>query len=358
MAELFTVTPADYQELALFLAGFHPETESQTFWLNNFHFWWDDNPAFENGFERGWLLRENGNIVGFLGSIPTCFQLGGQSMTVFNSTTWRVLPQARNQSVNLLMKLLNASKHSILFNTTPNQEVTQILKALKFQLIPGLADYRRSLLIVNFEKVLSSKLGNSPARKVLAKLLAPSLRLIQGFRLRKLNEAELIGVKQITTADASFDQLWLRTKDLYPNTNIRTAEIINWVCFKKQDLTKLSFGCYRDDQLLGYTIFETKLSKKHSLKILECVDLWLDPAESHLLQALVRAAKNYARQNSIDLISFPHFNNQIDIYFSRLGLLYMKSERNEYLKANPRLAQDLTAENSYFVGLQGDAGLA
>jgi hypothetical protein len=36
----------------------------------------------------------------------------------------------------------------------------------------------------------------------------------------------------------------------------------------------------------------------------------------------------------------------------------MKSERNEYLKANPRLAQDLTPENSYFVGLQGDAGLA
>ncbi len=40
--------------------------------------WWDLNPAYDDAFTRGWLLREQGEIVGFLGSIPWKFQLGGQ----------------------------------------------------------------------------------------------------------------------------------------------------------------------------------------------------------------------------------------------------------------------------------------
>lgn len=358
MAELFTATPADYEELASFLAHFYPETESQTFWLSNFHFWWDNNPAFEPGFERGWLLRENGAIVGFLGSIPTCFQLDGQNMTVFNSTTWRVLPEARQQSMNLLSKLLMASRQSILFNTTPNDEVILILKALKFQAIPGSTGDYRSLVIINFEKVALSKLGHRPGKKIAAKLAAPLLNLIQRVRLRNLPQATSLQVKQITEADTSFDQLWSRTKDLYPNTNLRTAEVINWCCFQNKGLEKIAFGCYNQDQLLGFAIFAPRLSKRHNLNILECLDLWLDPSESTMMSALIEAASRYAHTHALDLVSFPHFNSQMGQQFNQLGLFQTKAEKNEYLKASPRLARHLTPETSYFVGLQGDAGLA
>lgn len=354
MAELLVVTPLDYPELASFLAGFYPESESQSFWLNNFHFWWEDNPAFSNDLERGWLLREEGRIVGFLGSIPTCFQLGGQTMTVFNSTTWRVLPEARHQSMNLLSRLLSAARQSILFNTTPNKEVVQILKALKFQFIPGLIEGRQSLVIINFENVLHSKLG----KQLLAKILAPAVNLVQGMRLRKLAVTGAIRTKQITEADASFDHLWLRTKDLYPTTNLRTAEIVNWHCFKNEALKKIVFGCYKNEQLVGYAVLGFKSSKRHTLKILECLDLWLDPAESGQVASLVRAASQFASTHGIDLVSFPHFNPHLDSCLSKLGLFQLKAERNEYLKANPRLAALLTPESAYFVGLQGDVGLA
>lgn len=358
MAELFTVTPADYHAAASFLAGFQTETESQALWLSHFQFWWDDNPAFSNGLERGWLLREDGQIVGFLGSIPTCFQLGGQSLTVFNSTTWRVLPQARQQSMNLLSRLLSAAKHSIVFNTTPNEEVTKILKALKFHPIPGLAEDRRSIAIINFEKVFLSKLGRRLPWKILARTSGPLLHLLQQFRLKNWAKSNSLRVQPISQADTTFDQLWLRTRDLYPNTNLRTADIINWYCFKNKNLEKTALGCYKNDQLFGYALFETKFSNRHQLNILECLDLWIDPAESRVVEALVEAALNYARKHAIELVSFPHFNTPLDQYLSRLGLFQTKFERNEYLKASPQLARQLTPENSYFVGLQGDTGLA
>ncbi len=178
------------------------------------------------------------------------------------------------------------------------------------------------------------------------------------MRLRKLAETGAIRVKQITEADASFDQLWLRTKDLYPTTNLRTAEIINWHCFKNQALKKVVFGCYKSEQLVGYAIFGLKSSKRHTLKILECLDLWLDPAESGQVALLIKASRRYAQTHGIDLVSFPHFNPHVDSHLSKLGLFQLKAERNEYLKANPRLETLLTSESAYFVGLQGDVGLA
>lgn len=358
MAELGIVTPTDYYEAASFLASFKADIESQALWLDNFQFWWDNNPAFSNDLERGWLLRENGQITGFLGSIPTCFQLDGRSMTVFNSTTWRVLPEARHQSMNLLSRLLSAAKHSIVFNTTPNQEVTQILKALKFHLIPGLEEDRRSLAIINFEKVFLSKLGHDLPKKILAKASAPFLHLIQQFRLRNLGQTNSFQVKQITEADTSFDQLWSRTRDLYANTNLRTADIINWSCFQNKSLKKTVFGCYRNDQLYGYAVFETKFSNRYQLNLLECLDLWVDPTESKVVNTLVKATIDYAHTHAVDAVSFPHFNNPLDQSLSRLGLFQTRFERNEYLKASPQLARQLTPENSYFVGLQGDTGLA
>ena len=89
------VVPADYAELAAFLASFpDDETGSADAWLDRMRAWWDLNPAFEDSMARGWVLRYDDRIVGFFGSIPRRFRLGGRETTVFASTTWRGLCSA------------------------------------------------------------------------------------------------------------------------------------------------------------------------------------------------------------------------------------------------------------------------
>ena len=361
MAEVFSVTPDDINELSLFLSNIQAETtRDQEYWLDIFNLWWNNNPAFSTNVERGWILREKGEIVGFLGILPTGFQLLGEKITVLNSTTWEVLPEYRNESIRLLFKQINASKDTILFNTTANKGVVKILKSLKFQLLPrGKNTPNRnkiSLVIVNFENVLKSKLDSNSLIRSIMKLCIPILRIFNSLYLRKLRKSELTNVKQVTKADSLFDQLWESTKRVYPNTNIRTADVINWCCFEKEDSKKRLFGYYKNNQLLGYMICRSH--KPEKVRIFECIDLWFDPTAKHVIGSLINFTIKYARENSLDIIILPHFNSEIGEYFRGLGLFTVKFPLNiEYFKVNAKMNDRINETNSYFVGLQGDYSL-
>ncbi len=357
MAEIFSVTPDDINELSLFLSNFQRLTRKQEFWLDRFTFWWDRNPAFSDKGERGWILREKGVIVGFLGIIPTSFQLRSKKITALNATTWEVLPKYRNESIRLLFKQINFSKNTILFNTTPTGEVVKILKSLKFQSFSGVNNTpgrrKTSLIILNFENVLKSKLGINSFFRLIIKLWIPILRIFNLLYLRKLNKTELTNVRQVMKADILFDQLWERTKNMYQNTNIRTADIINWYCFGMQDNKKEIFGYYKNNQLLGYIICTNY--KPKNLRIFECLDFWFDPAEIHIVGSLINFTLKYARDNSIDLIIFPHFTSELGRYIRGLGLLAVKAPLQEkFFKVNANMLDSINETNSYLVSLQGD----
>ena len=128
------VTKSDYNELTDFLSHFEQGKRGRGFWRNRLSFWWDDNPAFSEDMERGWVLKDNDRIVGFFGIVPTRFQLSYNPITVFNSTTWRVMSEYRGKSLGLLAKHLNAAEKTILFATTPNAEVSSILDKFKLNI--------------------------------------------------------------------------------------------------------------------------------------------------------------------------------------------------------------------------------
>ena len=360
MTEILTVTSTEIEELSSFLAHFEDETRDELYWMNRFNLWWENNPAFEENIERGWILRDGGKIAGFLGNIPTRFQLLGEEETVFNSTTWRVLPEYRNRSMSLMSKLINTAKKSILFNTTPTSDVVKIMEALRFRILPRCSSSRStnqiSLLIVDFKNIAAEKLRDKIFSKTLSRLSAPVLKGYQAIRISKIRSSEITNVKRILKADNTFDELWMRIKDTYLNTNIRTAKIVNWYCFNKIDSDKKLFGYYRNNKLLGYIVcWKSKASK---LKEFECLDLWIDWAESNVLHALIGFTAKYAQENLYDVVTFPHFTSQIGKNLKDLGLLSIKvSPKKEYFKINRKLDDRITEANSYFVGIQGDYSL-
>jgi hypothetical protein len=186
--------------------------------------------------------------------------------------------------------------------------------------------------------------------------LIPLVQIFQTHRLATFMKTDAPRATQVKWADRAFDDLWARTKSSYLNTNIRSADIVNWYCFGNAGYAKELFGCFSGDELLGYAIFWRK--HRGRLKTLECVDLWVEPAETAVISSLVRCADEYARDSSLDLVVFPHFTEDLKKYFTRLGLLRVKFlRRREYFKADPPISTEINACNSYFVGFQGDYGL-
>ncbi len=147
--EVETVSNIHYDELIEFLSNFEDETRDSEFWRSRLYFWWDQNPAFSDKIERGWVLTRNDNnkIVGFIGNIPTFFHFQGKKIIVFNATSWRVNNKYRNQSLSLIFKSVGYSKNSLQFDTTPSDDVINILNSLKFQQFPLLSSWTYNTLL-------------------------------------------------------------------------------------------------------------------------------------------------------------------------------------------------------------------
>ena len=89
--------------------------------------WWDLNPSFSSAPSRGWLLREQGRIVGFLGTIPIKMQLAGKESLSFGGTTWRVAPEFRGTSMLLKRRQMEDQKDHLHASTTPRREVAKMM---------------------------------------------------------------------------------------------------------------------------------------------------------------------------------------------------------------------------------------
>ncbi len=230
MAEVSRVSLTDYAALSAFLAAFPgDEAGSEGAWLRRLQAWWDRNPAFHDDHARGWLLREKDQIVGFLGSIPWKFQLGGRETTVFAGTTWRVLPEHRGMSFALKRRQMDEQGEALHFSTTPREEVQRLLTRLGYApMRDGEGEEPHSAILLNFGKLLRLKLKGRPAAAALAERAAPVFAALQAMRLRRLRRADHDKVRELDRADEAFDELWRRTRHRYPTTHVRSAAAINW----------------------------------------------------------------------------------------------------------------------------------
>src|SRR5204862_2980909 len=120
-----------------------------------------------------------------------------------------------------------------------------------------------------------SRYRNVAVKVPLATLGAPVLDLFQAIRLRGLESSRRADVRELTRADETFDDLWQRTRTRWANTNVRTAQMVNWYCFAKQPAEKRLFAYLEGGELLGYMVLLVKGDAGR--RLMECVDVWIDP---------------------------------------------------------------------------------
>jgi hypothetical protein len=350
MSKLLHVQPEHYDELARFMGDFPGDKRGRDFWRERLDFWWEDNPAMDQDQPRGWCLEDKGVIKGFVGNIPTRMMIRGKPTVVMNATGWKVDEDQRSQSILIWLALMGAAKKLLLFCTTPNDVALKILLGLKFQ--PTGMPFERSNLRLTYNAPMELRLG----KNVLSKLAAGALNLIGKARLGKQKPDAGFEVRQMKQAGEEVDSLWSRTAGLFDNTNLRDSASLNWYCFGHSKMQKALLGCFLGEELVGFAIFRRVGSPGD--RGLECLDLWRDPSHDATVKALVLAALDYARSQSLDVVIFPHFNSSLGSSIEALGLGKVRSvDHRHYFWAGKDLAQTIQGPGTYLVGLQGDAGI-
>lgn len=355
MAEVVTVAREHYADLSAFLGDFPGATFSRELYASRMVHWWDSNPALDDKWERGWLLRSGDQIGGFVANIPSKFQLDGEPITVCNGATFRVLPEFRTQSLELVFKLMREARESILFGTAVIGSAIEIGEKLNVQLVrpeyPG-----RSVAVTSLGNKIQSYFPDGGIQRPFITGLSTLMSWVPPLWLKKAKLPPGVEVERLDRADEAFDQLWEATKHQFDNTNVRTSAIINWYCFGNPLLKKELFGCYRHGELVGYQICGR--SRDPRLKFLDCHDLWTGPGDLEAAKALLFASIDFARQNRLASVSVLHFNSFTEKVCHEVGMVSRKPvATKEFIRVAPKLAPALNAGNSYFVRAQGEYGL-
>jgi hypothetical protein len=101
---------------------------NQEQWLKRMAYWWDENPFVSAHSCRGWVLRDTGQVVGYLGVIPTFYEDAfGKPIPALIATTWAIAEGHRHAALAMGMMLQRQSRSALLVDTTPSPEVQALL---------------------------------------------------------------------------------------------------------------------------------------------------------------------------------------------------------------------------------------
>lgn len=349
LKNLHTVLKEDYGILSKFLANFEDEERDEEFWLRRMNHWWDENPACKDKNIRGlYITDEEKNIIGFIGLIPTFFQFNLNTEIIYSATTWRVEKKHRKRSFLMFSQIVNEANKTFLFDTTPSTSVERILKAFKFNAFPKL----NNATYMYFPDLKESVIKRFPFIKSISFFLAPFfwiLAFLQELTLKKSNSLQ--NTVQILEAGKEFDDLWEETKNDCRNTNVRNADVINWLCFSGGVSKKYLFGQYEKGKLISYVIF-SEIKNQYSKQLILC-DIWGSQTSEIVLRDLFSVAIKFGKTNNFDLIIFNSFNDEQNTVLQRMRLLKRPFTQRRYYKS----INELKAEYSYLTLLQGDYSL-
>ena len=125
-------------------------------------------------------MISNGDIVGFIGCIPSYFQLSGKQIIVYNETTWRVDKKFRGiESINMVFKLIDYTKESIHFRAGGLDAAEKMQTWLGFKNIFSKEQLKTYYIIINPQNIIINKFPKLVANKFLKRIIFQVINLYQ-----------------------------------------------------------------------------------------------------------------------------------------------------------------------------------
>lgn len=123
--------PEARQELLAFLDRPDAPQKPACPWADRLHHWWDENPFAGICPQRGYVLRQDGEIGGFVGVIPTAYAWQGAPLPVLLTSTFDLKPEFFKQGHSVLLRLRSLLREASVFHTTPSPHLWHILVRMK-----------------------------------------------------------------------------------------------------------------------------------------------------------------------------------------------------------------------------------
>ncbi len=100
---------------------------------------WVNNPFLvpDQHFPIGWVVEDEGQVVGTFGNIPLGYEMDGQRLLAAAATSWAADPPHRSAAGTLMFRFLKQEGVDLLLDTSANYEAGRLLAAAKMPRMPS-----------------------------------------------------------------------------------------------------------------------------------------------------------------------------------------------------------------------------
>jgi hypothetical protein len=270
---------------------------------------WDSHPyrAEFQDVPRGFVLEDQGNIVGSISNLWAKYWLGGRILRVAISGDAAVDPAYRSGSFKLMGETVRQPGVDLYLNGSPSEIASKIKDTLKVRRVPQ-RDYDVSLLWATrgFHVARAGLIRRGiPLAPVMAWPAGAAIRLASSMRaLRARGPAYPVTVEHEFSEE--FDALWLQIRDRsHALIGFRDRAMLQW---RYGDLLARGGAhllCVRHDgRLAGYAVLVRR--DRPALEVTQYTihDIQCIADDPGLTAALLRSALRKTRAAGLDLLEW------------------------------------------------------
>lgn len=282
-------------------AGWHRPSRAE--WERN----WLGNPALDTDRpapSRGWVMEEEGQVVGFLGNLPQLYHYDGADLLAAVAVSFVVAPASRAMALQLLTRFGRQSNVDLLLGTTATPQAARLLQFLEFAAL-STADASRSLYwIVGpagfLAAALRKKALGSRRSATLGAVLGPGLAVadrLTGHRPPAPRATRLrLEVAPPEAIGAEFDGLWTRKRAEGKRVMAVRSRAVLAHRFAHMAGRAQVVCAWNGTRLAGYTILVRADSDAIGLKRLLLADLMVEQDDPDIAAQLLAASCDEARR--------------------------------------------------------------
>ncbi|MFQ5765517.1 MAG: hypothetical protein ACE5GT_11360 [Rhodospirillales bacterium] len=280
---------------------------------------WRTNPALAaHGPEPalGWVLEDEGRIVGFFGNIPQASWFRGERVRVSSARAWAVDEAFRTETPRLCEAFFGQEGADLVLISSASAPAGRRCLEFGGQRMPQ-PDYDQILYWVldasRFLRAGFRKKGRGPAAAWLGGAvgaLALNARMRLGGR-RPFAPLENVTIARIDEIDDAFDDLWRRKLGETPERLLacRDAATLRWYfgLSRRAGDTRV-VCCRRNGRLDGYAVLVRDDNPGIGLERLKIADLFVAGDDGDVVDALLTAAYEYGLAKHchvLELIGLP-----------------------------------------------------
>lgn len=332
---------------------------------------WEDNPAIKAHGGKpalGWVLEDEGRIVGFFGNIPQVSYFDGKPLKVSSARAWAVDKAYRAETPRLCEAFFGQENTDLVLISSANEPAGKRCLEFGGAKMPQ-PEYGQILYWVidasGFLRAGLKKKGHGGAASWVGGVFG-SVVLNAQMRLGGRRPfAPLGGVTPIRVEEIGdeFDDLWRRKLKEYTGRllALRDAETLRWYFGLSGNSSETRILCLRrNERLDGYLVLVRDDAPEIGLKRLKIADLFVAGDEPQAVNALLAGAYEYGlarRCHVLEMVGLPENLRQIAL--SHKPYSRPMPTFPFYFKAlRPDLAGPLeTAQGWYVTAYDGDTAL-